>query len=49
MRFDKNSTTEKNPLEELNEMLLLTEQELKNWKEIQQIYNLKLLSATKAA
>lgn len=49
MRFDKNSRTEKNPLEELNEMLLLTEQELKNWKEIQQVYNLKLLPMTKVA
>ncbi len=49
MRFDKNCKTEKNPLAELNEMLLLTEQELKNWKEIQAIYNLKLLSVTKAA
>lgn len=44
-----NGTTEKNSVEELYEMLLLTEQELENWKEIQQVYNLKLLHMTKVA
>lgn len=46
MRFDKNFKVDKSPLEELNEMLLLTDQEQKNWKKIQQMYNLKLLSVT---
>lgn len=40
---------EKSPLEELNEMLTLTEQEFENWKEIQQVYNLKFLAMTKVA
>ncbi|MCM1338969.1 MAG: hypothetical protein NC191_04800 [Muribaculaceae bacterium] len=44
--FGENKVNEKSPLEELTEMLMLTDEEQENWRQIMCRYNLKFLSMT---